>query len=160
MGGLHVGRGGEAEYPGDVFPYQFEQFAVPLRLGERRQSRGQAVRGTGRAVAVGRLQRLTGFRDPVEQGLRRAAVKAGAYRSQSIPATVRVASPSATACRRTVTADSGASEWIPPLRCLASMAALSAIPLSAHGPQATEVAARPFARRCSASASSTALAAA
>ncbi|CAM5542316.1 hypothetical protein SANTM175S_01011 [Streptomyces antimycoticus] len=86
-------------------------------------------------------------------GLGRTAVRVRAKFSQSMSATVTAVSSSSSACRRAATADSGAIGGMPSRRIRRSMASSPAMPPSAHGPQAIEVAGKPWARRSSASAS-------
>ncbi len=95
------------------------------------------------------------------KGIRRVAETAGANRAQSTSAAVTAVSSDSIARRSAEIAMSVGSGSNPPRRMRAAAAAASAtMPDSAHGPQATDVAVSPRSRRCSANASSQALAAA
>ncbi len=91
--------------------------------------------------------------------LGRARVKAGVNFSHSMSTTVTVGSPERMARSSAASVEVGDIVTRPRLRRCASVSPTVAMPLSAHGPQETEVATSPRARRDSARPSRNALAA-
>ncbi|GAA5705590.1 hypothetical protein Save01_06443 [Streptomyces avermitilis] len=126
----------------------------------RRSARGEAaaVPGPPAVLSAVRIRSASG-RSP-SRALGRPTVNGGRNRSQSTSATVAVASPESSARRSPATASAAGIGIRPRRRSRSSAPSASAMPPPAHGPQATAVAGRPWARRRSASPSSRALAAA
>ncbi len=114
--------------------------------------RSTSGRSTAGPVALRAASALTSGRSP-SRALGRTAVKIGAYRDQSTSATVAVTSPRSTAPRSSAIARRGGRNTSPRRWKLSVASGLAAMPESAHGPQASEVAASPRECRCSASAS-------
>ncbi len=92
-----------------------------------------------------------GSSTPDSSGLGRRAVNSGAKRVQSTSATTTAVSSWSRARRNPARARSGGIASTP--RCRRSSSQLAAMPAPAHAPHAIDVAGRPAARRCWASAS-------